>query len=39
MLSVGIIKYPGSNCDIDTYNYFNNWVLGISKCKIKAIKA
>ena len=25
MLSIGIIKYPGSNCDIDTYNYFNNW--------------
>lgn len=25
MLSVGIIQYPGSNCDIDTYNYFNNW--------------
>ena len=25
MLSVGIIRYPGSNCDIDTYNYFNKW--------------
>ena len=22
---IGIIKYPGSNCDIDIFNYFNNW--------------
>ena len=20
---IGIIRYPGSNCDLDTYNYFN----------------
>ena len=25
MLKVGIIVYPGSNCDKDTYNYFNDW--------------
>ena len=24
-MKVGIIKYPGSNCDIDTFNYFKNW--------------
>tara|TARA_B100000035_G_scaffold310679_1_gene318921 strand:+ start:5569 stop:7755 length:2187 start_codon:yes stop_codon:yes gene_type:complete len=22
---VGIIQYPGSNCDNDMFNYFNNW--------------
>ena len=24
-MRVGIIVYPGSNCDKDTYNYFNDW--------------
>ena len=24
MKRVGIVRYPGSNCDIDTLNYFEN---------------
>ena len=23
-MKIGIIRYPGSNCDMDTYNYFGN---------------
>ena len=23
-MSIGIIRYPGSNCDFDTLNYFND---------------
>ena len=23
-MTVGIIRYPGSNCDIETFNYFND---------------
>ena len=23
MLNIGIVKYPGSNCDIETFRYFN----------------
>jgi phosphoribosylformylglycinamidine (FGAM) synthase-like amidotransferase family enzyme/selenophosphate synthetase-related protein len=25
LMSVGIIRYPGSNCDIETLQYFNNY--------------
>ena len=24
MSKVGIIRYPGSNCDIETFHYFND---------------
>ena len=23
MINVGIIRYPGSNCDLETFRYFN----------------
>lgn len=23
MINVGIIRYPGSNCDLETHRYFN----------------
>ena len=23
MINVAIIRYPGSNCDLETFNYFN----------------